>query len=787
MADTTTVGFKITTDASDATKDIDKLDQSLTDTEGAVKSLRAQLKEAIANVATMSDKFGATSIEAITAAKKAGELKDKIADARVMTDAFNPDAKFKAVAASLGGVAGGFSAVQGAMALFGKENKDVEAALLKVNAAMALSQGLNAVGDSIDSFKTLSAQIQMSTTFQKLNNLATAAAAVVTKAFGAAVQTTSLGFQALKGAIAATGIGVLAIVLGTLINKIMDWVGSTEDAETAQKKLNDTLKDYSDLLKDELAMIDFDTKARIARAKIAGSSEKDLTKITLDGHKERLDAYKENYDRLLALEDAQRKDSKLTADQRKDLADKTTAAQKLWLDEQSKDQLSALEAQADQATKARAKALEEKKKHDDKVVADTATANKLLIDLQAEKALAEITSEDEKAKSKLKIDSDAKLAEIEKLTVNEDLKKKLRDAANDAYEADLTELTKKQVEAKTKKDEEESKAQTEFQAKIADIKIAAIKDDDDREEATRLAKLKKQLADLDADKEFIKLSETDKAAVKKDLITASEEEGYKAKNEKTKKGLEDEVDLLQAQQKGLTQDSKAYWDNLQAVEDKSYEAKILGAKGNAKEIEKINAEHAANNKAIDDAEKENKKKNLLDKFGMVEQFGKDIQALAGKNKELAIAGVIIEKAAAIGSVVVNTVAATAKSIAASPLTLGLPWSALIIAGGIAQVAMIVKSGIDQINEINKATPNLPAGGAGAGGSAPSLGGAVGGGGALPSTGGGGGSPDLSGGGGTGGGGGSAGGGGAMQVYVLESDISGSQKRVQTIENRANFE
>ena len=126
------IGIKVTTDAAQATQEVQKLDKAFEATDQSVKGLRTQLREATANVALMADKFGATSKEAVIAAKRAAELKDRIGDAKALTDAFNPDAKFKAVASSLAGVAGGFSALQGAMALFGNENKDVEKALLKV-------------------------------------------------------------------------------------------------------------------------------------------------------------------------------------------------------------------------------------------------------------------------------------------------------------------------------------------------------------------------------------------------------------------------------------------------------------------------------------------------------------------------------------------------------------------------------------------------------------------------------------------------------------------------------
>jgi hypothetical protein len=161
-----------------------------TNAEGSVGSLKKQLREAQAEVALLSDKFGATSQQASLAAKKAAELRDRIGDAKALTDAFNPDAKFKAVTASLAGLAGGFGAVQGAMALFGAETDNVQKTLLKVQSAMALSQGLNAVGESIDSFKTLASQISGN----------------VIKAF-----------TTLRGAIIATGVGALAIGIGLLV------------------------------------------------------------------------------------------------------------------------------------------------------------------------------------------------------------------------------------------------------------------------------------------------------------------------------------------------------------------------------------------------------------------------------------------------------------------------------------------------------------------------------------------------------------------------------------------
>jgi hypothetical protein len=137
-------------------------------------NLKQQLKQAQVEVQTLAEKFGATSAQAVEAAKKAAILKDKISDAKALTDAFNPDAKFKALSGALTGVAGGFSVVTGALGAFGKQNEDVEKALLKVQSAMALASGAQAIGESIDSFKQLGAVIKANTIIQRIMTAAQA-------------------------------------------------------------------------------------------------------------------------------------------------------------------------------------------------------------------------------------------------------------------------------------------------------------------------------------------------------------------------------------------------------------------------------------------------------------------------------------------------------------------------------------------------------------------------------------------------------------------------------------
>lgn len=223
-----------------AEQDLTKAQKELKDASGGTfKNFKQQLKEANLELQAVINKFGELSPEAAAAAKKVAELKDTIGDAKALTDAFNPDRKFQAFSTALSGVAGGFSAIQGAMALVGEEGEDVQKTLLKVQSALAVSQGVNSVLELKDSFKQLGAFIQSTTAFQKLNTAATAAAAVVQRLFGISVDETAVSFKVLRGAIIATGLGLLIVALGEVVAHLDDINRAINGVSKQQQALND--------------------------------------------------------------------------------------------------------------------------------------------------------------------------------------------------------------------------------------------------------------------------------------------------------------------------------------------------------------------------------------------------------------------------------------------------------------------------------------------------------------------------------------------------------------------
>ena len=223
-------------------------------------NLKQQLREAQLEVQTLSEKFGATSAQAIEAAKNAAVLKDKIGDAKSLTDAFNPDAKFNALTNSLGGVSAGFDVATGALGVFGIESANVEKALQKVQSVMAIASGAQAIGESIDSFKQLKAVVVTAltsmTAAKVLNTTADEAGLIVenqtilSKGKNLILTGLQAGLTAVltaaqwayNAAMAANPIGAIIIAITALIAAGYALVNMFNDSAEAEANQNASIK-----------------------------------------------------------------------------------------------------------------------------------------------------------------------------------------------------------------------------------------------------------------------------------------------------------------------------------------------------------------------------------------------------------------------------------------------------------------------------------------------------------------------------------------------------------------
>jgi len=214
-----------------------------------VKPLKKQLREATQELQVARQKYGEFSDEAVKAAQKVAGIRDSIEDANEASQLFDPGKRFQALTTAATTAAGGIAAVQGAMALFGNQSEEVEKALLKVQGAMALSQGLSQlkdigkVGD------------QLAITFKGL----------------------TAGANTFKKALISTGIGALVVAVGLLVAYWEDILSLVGGVSGEQKKLNEqTQKDLA-ANQEKLEAIDGQTN----QLKLQGKSEEEILQLKM--------------------------------------------------------------------------------------------------------------------------------------------------------------------------------------------------------------------------------------------------------------------------------------------------------------------------------------------------------------------------------------------------------------------------------------------------------------------------------------------------------------------------
>jgi len=229
--------------------------------------IRTKLKEARAELSTAIINFGEFSKEAENAAKKVDFLKNNFEKVNKLVTTFDGEAKFAAFGGAVSTIANGFTAAQGAIALFGAESKEVDEVLKGVNSAMALSQGIDGVLEGIKSFKTLRTVLLSYSVVQKA---ATAAQLI----FNAVMAANPIGLLVI--AITALIAGVVALTSYFMSNAKANKenakaVKENEKALEGQKKANEKAND--ELVRGQAY--------QIAMAKANGQSTKAIRALEL--------------------------------------------------------------------------------------------------------------------------------------------------------------------------------------------------------------------------------------------------------------------------------------------------------------------------------------------------------------------------------------------------------------------------------------------------------------------------------------------------------------------------
>lgn len=185
-------------------------------------------------------------------------------------------AKFESVQKIASGLASGFAAVQGVTALMGIENEKLEKTFVKLQAAMAIAQGIGGLGDLVEGVSK---------------------AKVAFSGAISGVKTFIMSLRGIKLAIASTGIGLLVVAIGMLVEHLMSMADAedkvakgAEDIEKARKKAENEvkgIKDKSETALSEKVLETWDeAKERMEKLGIATD---DAAKI-MDGFQNKVDS-----------------------------------------------------------------------------------------------------------------------------------------------------------------------------------------------------------------------------------------------------------------------------------------------------------------------------------------------------------------------------------------------------------------------------------------------------------------------------------------------------------------
>ena len=288
-----------------------------------------------------------------------------------------------------------------------------------------------------------------------------------------------------------------------------------------------------------------------------------------------------------------------------------------------------------------------------------------------------VTSEAERALDKLAKAQKANLENEEKwLDQNGD---KYDQYTQKKYQAQI-ELQKKLADI-TKKAQDEHRIENEQDLK--DIKAykekynrEIDKIDSEREEAVKKKKADQATADAAAKAKKDAKDKADRAATEKRI----------------EKELKDDVDFYnRLQQEAI--------DAKKTADEKAADDKLKLEKGLAEALKTVHKNVADAEADLSKAKVNVTKDELLAKLDLVQSFGALMGQIAGNNKELAIAGIVIEQAASIAKIIANTGVANAKAVAASPLTGGAPWVAINSISAGLSIASTVAAAAKSIGQI----------------------------------------------------------------------------------------
>jgi len=402
MAEVKTIELHIKSNVDTASKEFDNFAKSIKAVDKSATNLDATFEEVYGDLQPLTTRMGEAEDRlyelALAGQQSSQEFKDLLTSVgnyrrvQIQTDMVVDNAATtlsQKLTGSLNAAAGAFSLVQGSMALFGAESEDVEQAILKVQSAMAISQGVETIREGAKSVQALGAAIRSTTVFQK-------AAAAAQYVWNAAMAANPIGLVVAS---------IAALLVGgyKLIKFFKDSSDANEKAASATIKNTNALKQQSISAAQSSNKLKTYNDQQYAMAQASGASSEELRKLALKHKEEEVALNKKNA--ILAQSTFLRQRDTLASLKNSEASDEVIANQEKLVQETYKSFKKQNEilstSYKERAALRNANAVGE--------VADAkAASDKAAEDAKAarEKRLAEQKEADEKAKEKVKKDQE---------------------------------------------------------------------------------------------------------------------------------------------------------------------------------------------------------------------------------------------------------------------------------------------------------------------------------------------------------------------------------------------
>ena len=463
---------------------------------GQLRSLKNELTQLEASGKGGTEQFRQLTLEAARLEDQIGDTRARVAN--LASDTF----KFDAAVQATQGLAAGFEIAQGAAALFGSESEDLQKALLKVQAATAIANGVQQVANLLleeSKIKTL-----------VLTNAQAAYATVVGTSTGA--------LKAFRIVLAASGIGLLVIGLIALVENFDKVKRALENSIPGFKEVSNAIGGVVDTIKE---WVGASGEAERAGAAFDAATKKQNAAA---------DAVVKSYERRIDIEKAAGRSTTQLEIEREQAV--IAANEKILKDYRSK---SSEIVQLDEEEKQ--KAVQSARDAADAIA--ESQNNILVIRTEAAKKAADIATESAKKQAEIELEvAKASRESIKNLDEqNAEFSKNLRLSIEQEYQKELQKL----AEEKKKRDEEIAKSFESINEDLIDGQINRLKRLEAEEGSTSERRI--QLIELEAKKQTdaIRLTVDDKAKADNQILLI-EAETQAAIRDERKKSRDEAID-----------------------------------------------------------------------------------------------------------------------------------------------------------------------------------------------------------------------------------------------------